>query len=111
MLGIFGRKIANQALKLCDLLIVLGARMSDRAVTSMAPFSDTTVIHIDVDPAEIGKNAPVNIPIVGDVKTILEQFIAELEPMKHDEWQNDLYQNKILNCLLNHCAGFCRKSV
>ncbi len=95
MLGIFGRKIANQALKLCDLLIVLGARMSDRAVTSMAPFSDTTVIHIDVDPAEIGKNAPVNIPIVGDVKTILEQFIAELEPMKHDEWQNDLYQNKI----------------
>lgn len=95
MLGIFGRKIANQALKLCDLLIVLGARMSDRAVTSMAPFSDTTVIHIDVDPAEIGKNAPVNIPIVGDVKTILEQFIAELEPMKHDEWQNDLDQNKI----------------
>ncbi len=94
MLGIFGRKIANQALNACDLLIVLGARMSDRAVTTLSSFDDTTVIHIDVDPAEIGKNAPVNIPIVGDVKTILEQFIAEVEPMTHDEWQSGLFINK-----------------
>ena len=95
MLGIFGKRIANQALKNCDLLIVLGARMSDRAVTSLSPFENTTIIHIDVDPAEIGKNSPVNIPIVGDVGKTLEQFISECEPMKHDEWQNDLYQSKL----------------
>ncbi|MCH5321840.1 MAG: biosynthetic-type acetolactate synthase large subunit [Eubacterium sp.] len=95
MLGIFGKRIANQALKNCDLLIVLGARMSDRAVTSLSPFENTTIIHIDVDPAEIGKNSPVNIPIVGDVGKTLEQFISECEAMKHDEWQNDLYQGKL----------------
>lgn len=95
MLGIFGKRIANQALKNCDLLIVLGARMSDRAVTSLSPFENTTIIHIDVDPAEIGKNSPVNIPIVGDVGKILEQFVVECEAMKHDEWQNDLYQSKL----------------
>lgn len=95
MLGVFGKRIANQALKNCDLLIVLGARMSDRAVTSLSPFENTTIVHIDVDPAEIGKNSPVNIPIVGDVGKTLEQFVAECEPMKHDEWQNDLYQSKL----------------
>ena len=95
MLGVFGKRIANQALINCDLLIVLGARMSDRAVTSLSPFEGTTIIHIDVDPAEIGKNSPVNIPIVGDVGKTLEQFVAECEPMKHDQWQNDLYQSKL----------------
>lgn len=95
MLGSFGKRIAKLALQECDLLIALGARMSDRSVTSLEPFNDTTVIHIDVDPAEIGKNAPVNIPIVGDVKKILEQFIADLEPMKHEEWQDRLYTSKL----------------
>lgn len=95
MLGAFGRRIAKLALQECDLLIALGARMSDRSVTSLEPFNDTTVIHIDVDPAEIGKNAPVNIPIVGDVKKILEQYIADLEPMKHEEWQDRLYTSKL----------------
>ena len=95
MLGVFGRKTAKLALQECDLLIALGARMSDRSVTGLEPFDDTTVIHIDVDPAEIGKNAPVNIPIVGDVKKILEQLIADSEPMKHEEWQDRLYRNKL----------------
>lgn len=95
MLGVFGRRTAKLALRECDLLIVLGARMSDRSVTALESFADTTVIHIDVDPAEIGKNSPVNIPIVGDVKKILEQFIADLEPMKHEEWQDRLYRNKL----------------
>ena len=74
MLGVFGVRTAKLALKECDLLIALGARMSDRSVTNPSVFDGTTVIHIDVDPAEIGKNAPVNIPIVGDVKRITEQF-------------------------------------
>lgn len=95
MLGVFGRRTAKLALRECDLVIALGARMSDRSVTALEPFNDTTVIHIDVDPAEIGKNSPVNIPIVGDVKKILEQFITDVEPMKHEEWQDRLYKNKL----------------
>ncbi len=95
MLGVFGRRTAKLALRECDLMIALGARMSDRSVTALEPFNDTTVIHIDVDPAEIGKNSPVNIPIVGDVKKILEQFITDAEPMKHEEWQDRLYKNKL----------------
>ena len=95
MLGVFGKRIANQALRDCDLLIVLGARMSDRAVTSLSPFENTTIIHIDVDPAEIGKNSPVNIPIVGDVGKTIERFIAECEPMKHDKWQDFLHQSRL----------------
>lgn len=95
MLGSHGRRTANLALNQCDLVLALGARMSDRSVLSLSPFADTTVIHIDVDPAEIGKNAPVNIPIVGDVKKILEQFIAELDTMKHEGWQDQLYHNKL----------------
>lgn len=94
MLGVFGRQTAKLALAECDLLIVLGARMSDRSVTSLSSFNDTVVIHIDVDPAEIGKNAPVNIPIVGNVKKVMEQFLGELDTMKHDEWQSSLYNHK-----------------
>lgn len=95
MLGSHGRRTANLALSQCDLLIALGARMSDRSVTSLSHFADTTVIHIDIDPAEIGKNTPVNIPIVGDVKIILEQILADIEPMKHEEWQDQLYHSKL----------------
>lgn len=94
MLGIFGKRSANRVLSVCDLLIVLGARMSDRTVTTLAPFKNTTVIHIDVDPVEIGKNTPVNVPIVGDLRTILEQLLSEVQPMKHEQWQAEILQIK-----------------
>lgn len=94
MLGVFGVETAKLALKECDLMVALGARMSDRSVTSLSPFNETTVIHIDVDPAEIGKNSPVNIPIVGDVKKVLEQLLKELDEMKHEQWQDALYRHK-----------------
>lgn len=97
MLGSHGKRTANLAMNGCDLVIALGARMSDRSVASLAPFKDTAVIHIDIDPAEIGKNIPVNIPIVGDVKLILEQILADIEPMKHEEWQDQLYRSKLDN--------------
>lgn len=97
MLGVFGVATAKAALEDCDLLIALGARMSDRSVTKPEIFENTRVIHIDVDPAEIGKNSPVNIPIVGDVKKITEQFIEELSAMRHEEWQNTLSRSKLVN--------------
>lgn len=90
MLGMYGTKTGNYALKKCDLLIILGARVGDRAVKMLDSLTDTVVIHLDIDPAEIGKNIPVNIPVVGDVKTVLKQLLAEATAEKHDEWLEEL---------------------
>ncbi len=111
MLGVFGVETAKLALQECDLMIALGARMSDRSVTSLSPFNDTVVIHIDVDPAEIGKNSPVNIPIVGDVKKVLEQLLTELDEMKHEEWQDMLYRNKAECKEKNRAENNCTEHV
>ena len=111
MLGVFGVETAKLALQESDLVIALGARMSDRSVTSLSPFNDTVVIHIDVDPAEIGKNSPVNIPIVGDVKKVLEQLLTELGEMKHEEWQDMLYRNKLECREKNRAEDNCAEHV
>lgn len=87
MLGMHGKSIANQAITDSDLLIIIGARVSDRAVLLPANVSKSTkIVHIDIDPAEIGKNLDTFIPVVGDAKEILIQ-IMEAEPeRKSDEW-------------------------
>ncbi|HIQ31880.1 MAG TPA: acetolactate synthase large subunit [Methanothermococcus okinawensis] len=77
MVGMHGTKPANYAVSECDLLIAIGCRFSDRItgdVSSFAPYAK--VIHIDIDPAEIGKNVDVDIPIVGDAKLVLRDIIA-----------------------------------
>lgn len=69
MLGTHGKAVANRALHEADLVIVCGARLGDRAVAAPDQMSENTkVIHIDIDPAEIGKNVKTEIPIVGDMK-------------------------------------------
>ncbi|MGN1120152.1 MAG: biosynthetic-type acetolactate synthase large subunit, partial [Oscillospiraceae bacterium] len=98
MMGMHGAKSANYAVNNCDTLIVLGARLGDRAVTAMSNRSDMTVIHIDIDPAEIGKNIEAHIPIVGDISLVLGQLIAQLEQLpvgKHPEWRAQLDAQRI----------------
>jgi acetolactate synthase-1/2/3 large subunit len=76
MLGMHGRMVANLLVDDCDCLIAIGCRFSDRTtgdVTKFAP--NAKIIHIDVDPAEIGKNVDVNVPIVGDAKVVLSHLI------------------------------------
>lgn len=91
MLGMHGCKSANYAVNHCDVLVLLGARVGDRAISAMDKRSDLTVIHIDIDPAEIGKNLAVNIPIVGDITLVLGQLIeAVKQPMAHAEWLAEL---------------------
>lgn len=76
MLGIHGKTVANQAISDADLLIIIGARVSDRAVLLPARVGKQTVIvHIDIDPAEIGKNLSTLIPVVGDAREILNQIM------------------------------------
>ncbi len=69
MLGMHGTFYANSAISNADLVIALGTRFDDRVTGKLTEFcSDAKIIHIDIDPAEIGKNVLVDIPIVGDVK-------------------------------------------
>ena len=86
MTGMHGRQAANKALNECDLLILLGARVGDRAVTALKERGDMKVIHIDIDPAEIGKNLHVNIPVVGDLKAVLNQLSEIIEPAQTEKW-------------------------
>ncbi len=80
MLGMHGRKVSNDSVNEADLLIAIGVRFSDRTTGRLDSFvPDTKVIHIDIDPAEIGKNVPVDLPIVGDARNVLESLNKSLE--------------------------------
>ncbi len=73
MIGTHGKKCANYALSTCDTLIILGARIGDRSLgkANIIDEENITVIHIDIDPAEIGKNMATNIPVVASVQNVL----------------------------------------
>lgn len=86
MLGMFGKKVANRAVCECDLLILLGARVGDRAVTALKSRDNLKVVHIDIDPAEIGKSIPAAVPVVGDAATIIGQILEGVSPKKHNQW-------------------------
>lgn len=80
MLGMHGTAYANFAVSECDLLIAVGARFDDRVTGKLDEFaSRAKVIHIDIDPAEVGKNRVPEVPIVGDVKRVLQSLIERLE--------------------------------
>ena len=89
MLGTHGKTVANRALHDADLVIVCGARLGDRAVAAPHQMSEnTTVIHIDIDPAEIGKNVKTEIPIVGDMKNVMNMLIESIGDYKvPNQWQ------------------------
>jgi acetolactate synthase-1/2/3 large subunit len=80
MLGMHGTQTANYAVTGCDLLIAIGARFDDRVTGKIETFApNAAVIHIDVDPAEIGKNKFVDVPIVGDVKAVLQTLLQRMQ--------------------------------
>lgn len=87
MVGNNGKAYANRAMNESDLLIMVGARVADRAVSQPDLITQNKVlVHIDVDPAEIGKNAGPTIPLVGDAKAIFEDIAKEEAQCSHEEW-------------------------
>lgn len=87
MLGSHGCVPANKAIRDADLVILAGARVGDRAVAAPGQVAErATIIHIDIDPAEIGKNMPAHIPIVGDLKLVLAEFIRNCIWEAPQEW-------------------------
>ncbi|HUU76507.1 MAG TPA: biosynthetic-type acetolactate synthase large subunit [Methanoregulaceae archaeon] len=88
MLGMHGTQYANYAVTECDLLIAIGARFDDRVTGKLDTFaSKARVIHIDIDPAEIGKNKRVDVPIVGDVKYVLQEMLIKIQKTReYEKW-------------------------
>ncbi len=87
MLGMHGTAYANHAVNQSDLLIAVGARFDDRVTGAVDKWATgAKIIHIDIDPAEIGKVIVPDVPIVGDVKTILTELIKQVKPREATEW-------------------------
>jgi len=95
MLGMHGTRYANLAVTECDMLIALGARFDDRVTMHLQSFApEATVIHIDIDPAEIGKNVITHVPLVGDVKLILRALLQGLEKIDRSPWLDRIQELK-----------------
>jgi acetolactate synthase-1/2/3 large subunit len=83
MVGMHGRKAANTVITECDVLLAIGMRFSDRVTGNIKYFApNAKIIHIDIDPSEIGKNVAVALPIVGDSKLVLQNLLKLTEKIK-----------------------------
>jgi len=92
-MGMHGMHYANKAVDEADVLIAIGMRFDDRATGIVSAFAPRArIVHIDVDPAEIGKNVRVDVPIVGDIKNVLMDLNKGIEPSQHLDWIHQLEQ-------------------
>lgn len=95
MLGMHGTRYANYAISQCDVLLAVGVRFDDRVTSKVESFArEATIIHIDIDPAELSKNVVVDVPIVGDLKLVLQQLLDRLEVKLAGAWQDKIQQWK-----------------
>src|SRR6476659_3075590 len=96
MLGMHGTRAANYAMDEADLICAVGARFDDRITGKLSEFAPRAkFIHIDVDPAEISKNVPAHIPIVGDAKNVLAKLVAEYGALEADSSRLDEWWARI----------------
>jgi acetolactate synthase-1/2/3 large subunit len=104
MLGMHGTAYANFAVSECDLLIALGARFDDRVTGKLDEFAcNAQVIHIDIDPAEVGKNRIPHVAIVGDIKDTLQDILQEIKETRYDcTNQTRSWKERILNWKKNY---------
>ena len=95
MPGMHGMAYANLAIEESDLLIALGMRFDDRITGDVKAFATRSKkIHVDIDPSEIGKNIKVDVPIVGDLKRVLQELNKQVEPAVHVDWLQRIEQLK-----------------
>ncbi|MCH3918799.1 MAG: biosynthetic-type acetolactate synthase large subunit [Spirochaetia bacterium] len=92
LVGMHGSRVSNVCISRCDLLVVIGARFSDRVVSKASSFAkNASIIHIDVDPAEIDKNIKTTCHLIGDVNIVLEQLSALVgKPLEHEAWMTEV---------------------
>lgn len=102
MLGMHGTKYANYTIQESDLILAVGARFDDRVTGKVSSFAPKAkIIHVDVDPAEIGKNVRVDIPLVGDAKNALAGLLKEVEAKPRSSW-NDKVDSWKSDCPLKY---------
>ena len=95
MLGMHGTKTSNFGVSKCDLLVVVGARFSDRVTGNASKFANNAkILQIDIDPAEIDKNIMTDASIHGDIKEVLELLNERLEQQEHAEWKAQINEYK-----------------
>ena len=103
LMGMHGHKHVNAALGECDLLVNIGARFDDRATGKIAGFApNAKVIHVDIDPAEIGKNIHTDVPVVGDALEAIKLLLEEVQPRHLGEWRDwiESQRNRVLEAAL-----------
>ena len=106
-LGMHGTRAANYSMDEADLIVAIGARFDDRITGKLSEFAPRAkFIHIDVDPAEISKNVPAHIPIVGDAKKILPKLTAEYRALKADGSRLDGWWERIRGWREKHPLGY-----
>jgi len=108
MLGMHGMAYANRAVGEADLLITIGMRFDDRATGRVSGFAPRArVIHVDIDPAEIGKNVRVDVPIVGDARAVLQALNKLITPVEHVDWtrQIDGWRRETPSTVIRDSAG------
>ena len=107
MLGMHGTRTANYAMDNADLIIAVGSRFDDRITGKLSEFAPRAkFVHIDVDPAEISKNVPAHIPIVGDAKDVLPKLTREYRALKADSGRLEAWWEKIRGWQSEHPLGY-----
>ena len=95
MMGMHGTKASNFGVTDCDLLIVIGARFSDRVIGNASKFAkNAKILQIDVDPAEVNKNVMVDASIIGDVKEVLKRLLPKLDENAHEDWVEHIEEHE-----------------
>jgi acetolactate synthase-1/2/3 large subunit len=109
LMGMHGHRHVNVALGEADLIVNIGARFDDRATGKIPGFApNAKIVHVDVDPAEIGKNVKTDVPVVGDAREVVKVLIHEVEHRQHEEWLAwiDSQRNRTLEAALEHRPEF-----
>jgi acetolactate synthase-1/2/3 large subunit len=97
LVGMHGTRTSNMAVSETDLFIAIGARFSDRVISNVQRFApNAKIMHIDIDPAEIGKNITVHYPLVGNIKEILRELSERIGPCERAEWHNRIQEWKAM---------------
>ncbi len=95
MIGMHGTKIANFGIHKADVVVVIGARFSDRVIGNAKKFvPDAKIVQIDIDAAEINKNIMIDQPVIGDVKEVLKRLLPKIEERAKDQWNEEIEQLK-----------------
>lgn len=111
MIGMHGTKTTNLAVSESDLFIAIGARFSDRVISNVKRFApNAKIMHIDIDPAEIGKNIVVHYPLIGNIKKILEKITEKVNEREYNEWNKKIDEWKKLYPLKSQTRGQLKPS-